>query len=199
MKRLIAITVLIMMIVPLGITYAQGPPGMSGGMMEPPNDPDNPEPPSRERFHTMQMWKLTETLDLDEAQAVKFFPLFNEHQKRMDAIHDDNRELLQKLDGYIKADEAGKLEGIISQIEKNEEKMLAEKQNFRKDASKVLTEIQIGKLVHFHHDFPRKFREAMWGVRGARGDRGGKAPGPGGKGNRPYAPRMQNMNPQCPY
>lgn len=199
MKRLIVLTLVILMAGSLGMTYAQAPPDAPDGGMAPPGGFNGP--PNKERFHTMMLWKMTESLDLTDVQAAKFFPLFNEHQKRMDVIHEEIAGLMEKLDGYIKAGEDGKIDGIVAQIDKSEDKMLAEKKQFRKDAGKVLDKIQVGKLVHFQHEFPRRFREAMWDVRGARGERGGRGGegrAPQGKTGRAWAPRMQGTNPGCP-
>jgi Spy/CpxP family protein refolding chaperone len=111
------------------------------------------------------MWKLTEALDLTEEQAGKFFPLFRNFQNSIDSVRQSNDELFKKLDGYITAGEKTKIEEIITQIEKNEAKILDSRTKFRKDAAKVLDEIQIGKLVMFHHEFPRRFRDAIWDYR----------------------------------
>jgi hypothetical protein len=119
----------------------------------------------KDRFRTVQMWKLTEALDLTEEQAARFFPQFRNFQNSIDSVRDANDELFKKLEGYITASEKAKIEEIIAQIEKNELKILESKAKFRKDAAKFLDEIQIGKLVMFHHEFPRKFRDAIWDYR----------------------------------
>ena len=148
---------------------------------QPPEPGPPPPPPSpkertrmQERFRTMQIWKLTEILDMSEAQTDKFLPMFRKFQKEIDAIRDANGELFKKMEGYIAAEDKGEIEGLISQIEKNETKILEARANFRKKASKVLDEIQIGKLILFQREFPRHFRNAIWDVQ----QRHGGPPGP---------------------
>lgn len=197
MKKVIITTIAIAILLPAGIVLAQ--PGFGG-------PPPPPPPPNRERFQQMQMWKLTETLDLTDDQAAKFFPLFNSFQKEVDKIRDENDDLFEKLDAYIKTEDKGKIAGVIDQIDKNESKILDSRKKFRLDAAKVLTEVQIGKLVHFQHEFPRRFRDAIWDCRDGGPDKGQRQ-----KDNRPgrsEAPRMgaghekgygwHMGNPDCP-
>ena len=198
MKKLMILTMVLGIIFSMNTSTAQAQPAPEGEQMIRPGDPippDAPPPPlPRERFRIMQMWKMTEVLDLDENQAAKFFPMLNNFQKKVDEIHDKNMELFNVLGGYIQAGDKSKITGVIDQIEENEEKILLERKKFRKDAGKVLDEIQIGKLVHFQHDFPRKFRDAMWDIRGkGRGPGRGPGPGAGWDNNKPYPPRAHNM------
>jgi Spy/CpxP family protein refolding chaperone len=173
----------------------------------PPPPPEDAPPPMRERFQEMQMWKLIEVLDLSEEQSAKFFPMFHDFQKKVDAIRKENDELFKKLDGYIAAEEKDKIEPLITQIEANESKILETRTAFRKEVAnaKVLDKIQIGKLIAFQREFPRRFWDAMWDCRMG-------APGrPGKHKNWPESPsdyndtqkRMQIQNPgegpNCPH
>jgi len=200
MKKILNIAAIIAMMFPAGAVLAQ--PGMGG----PPGPPPPPPPMARERFQQMQMWKLTEVLEMSDEQAAKFFPMFNSFQKSVDKIRQENDDLFDKLDGYLKAEEKGKISGIIGQIEENEAKILDTRKKFRGDIGKVLDEIQIGKMVHFQREFPRRFRDAMWDFKGEPGrgprwndDKPGRddAPIMMGMGNGPNC-RMRGENRDCP-
>ena len=164
--------------------------------LEPPPPPATPEERARmhERFCTMQIWKLTEALDMTEEQTDKFLPMFRKFQKEIDAIRVANGELFKKMEGYITAEDKSEIEGIISQIEKNEQAILMTRTNFRKKAAKVLDEIQIGKLIMFQREFPRHFRNAIWDVQQRHG--GPPEPPSGKRGkrlNKPGAPMGMKM------
>ena len=197
MKKLMILTMTVGIILSMNISPVQAQPPAGEQMIRQgdPGPPDAPPPPPpRERFRTMQMWKLTEILDLTEDQAAKFFPKLNSFQKKVDEIHEKNMELFKVLNGYIQAGDKGKIPDVIDQIEANEENILIERKKFRKDAGKVLDEIQVGKLVHFQFDFPRKFRDAMWDVKGKERRSGrGTVPGMGKDHNKQRPPSANNM------
>ena len=166
----------------MSVSFAQEP--------EPPTPSDTPvyqyKWQIQEKIRTMKMWKLTETLELTEEQALKFFPMFKDFEKKVQAIRDENSEYLKKLNGYIMAgDEGAKMTDLINKIENNEMEILKARTQFRKDAKKILDKTQIAKLVIFQHDFPRRFRDAIH-ERQFRGS--GRAGRPRG-----YAPGGQRM------
>ena len=185
MKKLLIMAAILGLLLPLSLATAQSAPTASEGekmMMQGETiPPDALPPPPRERFHTMQMWKLTEILDLSEDQAAKFFPKFNNFQKKIDEIRDANEKFFEKLDGYIRTEDKKNILKTIDEIEKNENLIMEEHKKFRKELTGVLDEIQMGKLVHFQHDFPRRFRDAMWDIKGKgpRPDRWEPRPGRG--------------------
>jgi len=217
MKKILILTAVLSVLLPLSSLSAQTPPPpvppeeqmINKGEAIP---PDAPPPPPRERYHTMQMWKLTEVLDLTEDQAAKFFPKFNNFQKKVDEIRDANEKLFEKLDGYIRVEDKKNIVKTIEEIEKNETSIMEEHKKFRKELTGVLDEIQMGKLVHFQHEFPRRFRDAMWDIRGKgprpdKDQRPGRGPGGGGEGRNPGAPQVSpgwgggsglHLNQDCP-
>jgi hypothetical protein len=116
------------------------------------------------------MWKLTDELDLSEEQATSFLPKFNNFQDNIKQIREENAEIVKKIRGLIAAEETGgKLNSYIEQIEANDKKVIALHTEFRKDAAKILSEIQMAKLVVFQHDFPRQMRKAIHNQRGPMG------------------------------
>ena len=144
----------------------------------PPCDGSGPPPFERraemdKRIHAMKIWKLTEILDLDAKQEDKFFPMFRKFEDSVQDIVDENDELFEKLDGYVKLGENNsEINNLIAQIEKNGQRIMDAKTQFMKDAGKILNDVQLAKLVLFQHQFPRKFRETMMKRHGDRMDRG---------------------------
>ncbi len=130
---------------------------------QPPPPPPEPRARMHEKVKTIKMWKLTEELDLTEAETAKFFPLFNKFEKKIQSLHEKNDELVKKLQGYILASETGKkTANIIQQIEQNEMEILKARTDFRKDAAKILDDTKLAKLVMFQHTFHHRLRDAIW-------------------------------------
>jgi hypothetical protein len=70
--------------------------------------------PSQEQFELVRMWKLVETLEIDEGQAAKVFPAFSRHSRQRRALQADHGELLKGLGKSLQdgADDADLLEAI---------------------------------------------------------------------------------------
>ncbi|MBC8205325.1 hypothetical protein ISS30_05635 [bacterium] len=129
----------------------------------PPPPPDAPE--VQERIRTMHMWKLTETLDMTAEQSDKFLPLYREFENDVAAVRSDNDALFERIQAYIVIGDGKAITGLIEKIEANEQKILERRSKFRKDASKILNEIQIGKLTAFQREFPSMLNRELWDMR----------------------------------
>ena len=183
MKKIILLACLIVFTISAGFTQ---PP--------PPPDPDDFPPPDgagpidddmMQKFRTMKMWKLTEELDITEEQAAKFYPKFNAFEDKVEEFRLKNKDLLDKLRGYLIAgDEEKNITNIITQIEKNDEEILQLHKKFRDDAGKILTTEQLGKLILFQHEFPKRFRDSFRGKRPMRDHNKGRE----GMMNSPQSP-----------
>ena len=178
MKRMLLLLLTAVMLVTAG-AIAQPP-------LEDPSAPPYPPPPqAQERIRTMQMWKLTEVLELTSEQAEKFLPLYREFQEDVEAIRVENRGYFDKIHAYIIIEDGKEIHALIEKIEANERKILDRRVKFRREAGKTLSDEQIGKLVTFQREFPGMFRNVMKDMR--RDNRRekmrspGRAPHGGGK------------------
>ena len=159
MKKMIVLACLMVFAISAGYTQ---PPPPDADEFAPPDEPGPISEEMLKKFRTMKMWKLTEELDITEDQAAKFFPKFNAFEDKVEEIRVKNNELLDKLRGYlIAAEEDKKINSIISDIEKNDEEILKLHKKFRDETGNILTTQQIGKLILFQHEFPKRFRESF--------------------------------------
>ena len=154
---------------------------------------DDPHERVRERWRMMRMWKLTDSLALDEATGSKLFPLLNRYDDQEDAVHKDVRDTEIKLRDALKAgkQDGKKLTELVDRIVKNHEKLGQLRLERIREARKVLTPVQQARLAlllprierHFH----QMIEKAMRGRGpGGPGGRGGREPG-GGLGD-PFGP-----------
>ena len=51
----------------------------------------------RKNMKTMNIWKLTEELELSEEQAEKFFPKFRAQQEKMEKLREEGKESLKPI------------------------------------------------------------------------------------------------------
>lgn len=168
MKRVFS--VLIGIIVLSTMVFSQPP------VDEPPPPPGPPDAEDfekmEERMQTFRMWKLTDELDLSEEQATSFLPKFNKFQDNVRKVRDENEEIVKKIRGLIAAEETGgKLNSYIDQIENNDMKVIKLHTEFRKEADKILTDIQMAKFVVFQHEFPKMMRKSIQHQRGPMGSK----------------------------
>jgi Spy/CpxP family protein refolding chaperone len=150
---------------------------------------DDPHARVRERWRMMRMWKLTDSLALDEATGSKLFPLLNRYDDQEDSVHRELRDTQGKLRDALKSGkpDGKKLTEWVDRIVKAHERLGALRQERIRESRKLLTPVQQAKLAlllprierHFH----RMVEKAMHG-RGGPGDpgRGPRGPGPGGPG-----------------
>ena len=81
MKKLITSFIVV---IPMMIIMAQPPRG----------DMDKGD---RKSMKTMNIWKLTEELELTEEQAEKFFPKFRAQQDKMEKLRDEGKDALKPI------------------------------------------------------------------------------------------------------
>ncbi len=115
------------------------------------------------KVRTMKIWKMTEELDLTEAQALRFFPMLNEMEKQFDEIRDQRKEIADQLGEQVWQEEASikKIEELIDGIEELGLKEMEMRKQFRLDASQVLDPVQMGKMVLFNMHFPQIMRDMI--------------------------------------
>ncbi|MFH1862080.1 MAG: hypothetical protein ABH878_04630 [bacterium] len=116
-----------------------------------------------ERIQTMKIWKMTEELQLDKDQAARFFPLLNELERNMDKIemvrHENVREL-SEIVWNTEADEK-KITELLNTLDSFDEQQMKLRQDFRKEASKILKPDQVGRMVLFNMRFPDVVRDLV--------------------------------------
>ena len=68
-------TILILFVAIATKAFSQQPPA-------PPTPPTPPEPPKKEKMEAMRVGFITQKLDLTSEEAQKFWPVYNEFQKK---------------------------------------------------------------------------------------------------------------------
>ncbi len=117
----------------------------------------------RDRLSTVKMWKITEYLDLSEEQAGKFFPRTQEHQKEMDKLGQQRRQLYvdfqQKIDdGKVSAGDADRYIAETARLDKALIELRAKHIQGLKD---ILSDEQLARFAVFNEYFRRQIGQHL--------------------------------------
>ena len=124
--------------------------------------------PVRERIKTLKVAFITEQLQLTSKEAQQFWPIYNEHEEKMEAIRRNER---QKF--------AGRLANLSSVSESEATTMLTEYLNLQEQKQKedkrfvsnlknVISDIKIIKLLRAEEGFKKRLLEQYRQRRGKR-------------------------------
>jgi len=140
-----------------------------GGPPEPPQEPPPPEKREQLRrdIENMRIWKMTQYLELSTEQSTKFFPIFNDFQRKREALEEERGEMMRRLGELVESEEEheSEIKRLMSGLAKNRERMVSRQDEFRREAAKVLSLKQQAKLVLFEEHFKREIRGMIEDIR----------------------------------
>jgi len=114
---------------------------------------------NKEKIKALKIAFLTEELQLTSSVAQKFWPIYNDHEKRLDALRNKGRITIRQ-----KLKNSGGFEGLHEDEAKSfvknkidlDTKILQEKKQFTEKISQVLSYKQILKLQLSEREFARE-------------------------------------------
>lgn len=122
------------------------------------------EDEDRGRMEMYAIWKLTETLNLNEKQAEVFFPKLNAHKNKMREIQRDRRGNWKDIVAKAKKGEAisdNELQEVLNKDKSIEKKAISEKEKFSKGLNDVLNNEQIVLYHVFGREMLGEAKERM--------------------------------------
>ncbi len=122
------------------------------------------EDEDRGRMEMYAIWKLTETLNLNEKQAEVFFPKLNAHKDKMRGIQRDRRGNWKDIVIKAKKGEAisdNELQEVLNKDKSIEKKAISEKEKFSKGLNDVLNNEQIVLYHVFGREMLGEAKERM--------------------------------------
>ena len=145
-------TITLLLLLTVGTLAAQpGRPGGPGGQYS-------------ERMEMMMVWKLTDHLELTEAQAEKFFPTIRQYRKGVQKIRKEEMTLFKPMGKKankgkeIKKSDVDKLLAKINSLEQKKSKARVD---FIKKSGKILTPNQQVKLLMFEDHMKQQVKGRM--------------------------------------
>jgi len=157
----------------------------------PPEPPQEPPPPEkreqlRRDIENMRIWKMTQYLELSTGQSTKFFPIFNDFQKKREKLEEERGEMMRQLAEFVESEgkHEAEIRRLMSGLVKDRQKMVDLVDEFRREAGRVLSLKQQAKLVLFEEHFKREIRGMIEDIRMRKRFRQGPPQVPGVPGQR---------------
>jgi hypothetical protein len=116
----------------------------------------------RKNMKTMNIWKLTEELELSEEQAEKFFPKFRAQQEKMEKLREEGKESLKPIFESLKESKdisESVLNDALMTFERLEQQKINDKIAFIKSLDGTLTNTQRAKLMIAPHKMRREAKD----------------------------------------
>ena len=143
---------------------------------------DEPQDGQRkEKLDALKRAYITDKLELTYAEAEKFWPVFNEYEKKRNALRKELADLNEKANSETITDK--ELLETIDAVDKKRREEIDLDTKFLKDCLPILGAKKVATLSRLERDFRKKMMEALKERRqnrqgGQRGS-GGRPRGPG--------------------
>ncbi len=133
----------------------------------------------KEKIESLKRAYITDELDLTTAEAEKFWPIYNAHDKKQEAIKGDLRETNKKLKTGTQTDKET-LAAIDVMTQKRKEAADLDGQ-FMKECIPVIGSAKVAKLAGLEREFQKEMMQQLKSRRkeGNQGQRPGKGQGQG--------------------
>lgn len=149
------------------------PPSTSSGQ--------RPEPPRKEKVESMRIAFLTQKLDLSTEEAQRFWPVYNEFQKKRDELHKKKREARKGVKENLDSLSDKQIEALVDlEMATRQKNLDLEKEYYGKFKS-VLPIKKVAKFYRAEEQFTHRLLDEI-------SDRGKRGGGHGGHKS-PKAPR----------
>ena len=145
--------------VPVLLINAQGRPRM--------------DPESQEKFRSMKIAYFTEELDLTSEEAEKFWPVYNEYDKKKSAQHRERRKSFRNFASETETISDEQAVEMIEQYIESQKKDLQQEIEFYSKIKEVLPPKKIMKLYITELQFREHILKQL---RGEKRNQGGKRP-----------------------
>ncbi|MBI4931725.1 MAG: hypothetical protein HY841_13225 [Bacteroidetes bacterium] len=142
----------------------------------PPSPPTPPDPPKKEKVEAMRIGFLTQKLDLTPDEAQKFWPVYNEFQKKREEIHKKRREEIKNAKENIDSLSDKQIEALVDGEMAFRQKNLDLEKEYHAKFKSVLPIKKVAKLYRAEDMFARHLLEQISG-KDNEGGHGGKKKG----------------------
>jgi Spy/CpxP family protein refolding chaperone len=143
---------------------------------QPPAPPPPPDPQRREKMESMKIAFLTQKLDLTPDEAQKFWPVYNEFQKKREELRKKRREETKSEKGNLDSLSDKQIEAFVDGEMSFRQKNLDLEKEYHGKFKSVLPIRKVAKLYRAEDMFAHHLLQQI-SDRGTDGDRGGRKKG----------------------
>ena len=120
----------------------------------------------RKKIEEFQKNKLIETLDLSEEDAIRFFTIYNDHQKKIFSLQEDRDKLIDQLEKLTRTESRTnevKLKELLNKLEEIEREIFKARQEFHINIQNAISTEKFAKYIVFEREFARELGKLiMW-------------------------------------
>ena len=154
----------------------------------PPTPPTPPDPPRKEKMESMRIAFLTQKLDLTPEEAQKFWPVYNEFQKKKEALHKTRRDEMMGSKGNIDSLSEKQVEAFVDGEMAFRQKNLDLEKEYHSKFKSVLPIKKVAKLYRAEDMFAHRLLQQI--------SEHGNGEGHGGKRGMPPHPAPPDQQDQ---
>jgi len=114
---------------------------------------------SREKVRTYKIAYLTEQLNLSSKEAQSFWPVYNEHERKLEQLKQDERKIIRSLKEMHRNSEKlseAQADDFLNKIIQIEEQKGLTKKNMLTELRKVIPSTKVMKLIKAEADFHKR-------------------------------------------
>ena len=135
------------------------------------------EKPTKEQIKANKVAFLTSQLDLSVEEAQKFWPVYNEHDKKMEEFHKERRKNMKKIKQKKEELTDDEMIAIIDNFTDNDLKVAQENKAYIDKVKKVLPIKKAVKLFEAEREFKHTLLKEYRGWHHGEHGEGGEMPG----------------------
>lgn len=162
---------ILFMTIGMGAFAQQAPPPV------PPAPPAPPEPPRKEKVESMRIAFLTQKLDLTPEEAQKFWPVYNEFQKKRDELHAKKRAERKAAKENLDSLTDKQIEALVDAEMVFRQKNLDLEKEYHGKFKSILPIKKVAKLYKAEEQFTHRLLDQISDKGKGGGHHGGKKSG----------------------
>lgn len=123
--------------------------------------------PREERLKRLEEFKkikLIETLDLSGEESIKFFTLYNEHQKKVMSIQREREKIFDQFERLTKNESKfneKRFEELEKRLNELEQELFRNRQEFHANLKNILNPFKAAKFYVFEREFMREVNRLL--------------------------------------
>lgn len=120
----------------------------------------------RKKIEELKKIKMIEALDLSEEESIRFFAIYNNHQKKIFSLQEDRDKLIDQLEKLTRTESKvneAKLRELLNKLEEIEKEIFKSRQEFHTNILNAMSPEKFAKYIVFEREFTRELGKLiMW-------------------------------------
>ncbi|TNF53760.1 MAG: hypothetical protein JSV71_00095 [Nitrospiraceae bacterium] len=123
---------------------------------------------TQKRVEALRMWKLTQSLNLDEETAAKLFPVINKYDRKRLTTEQEMRKNMRKLRRSVNTASEEDLNTLMKNLKSHHLRLQEIQHEEMSRLKDILTTRDMAKFMIFKQDFDREMKRRIFEARERR-------------------------------